>query len=153
MTGPALAAWRFGAGVLLGAGLGLCYGALRPLRVRHPHLADLIFVGIMGYAWLVHSFAVCRGDIRLGYTAGLILGCWGWEATFGRWLRPVFFRIWQPITTFFDRTGRRVKIFFNSTHQRIHHFGNHRCNNHIMNLIFLNPMSRQCLNYRLSKFI
>jgi hypothetical protein len=83
------------------------------LRIRHPHLSDLIFVGVMGYFWLVHSFAVCRGDIRLGYTMGLFLGCWGWEMTFGRWLRPLFYRIWMPILEFFSFFRCRVKKFFN----------------------------------------
>ena len=113
MTGPALSAHRFGIGLLLGAGLGLFYGALRPLRRRCPHLADLVFVGILGYIWLVHSFAVCRGDIRLGYSAGLFLGCWGWERTFGYWLRPVFLAIWSPVMTILDHILLRVKKFFN----------------------------------------
>ena len=58
----------------LGAGLGVVYGFLRPARRSHPHLADLIFVCCAFYAWLWHGFAVCRGDLRLGYTLALLAG-------------------------------------------------------------------------------
>ena len=31
----------------------------RPLRIRHPHLADLLFVPALFWAWLYLGFAVC----------------------------------------------------------------------------------------------
>ena len=44
MTPPALAAQRFGLACLLGGGLGLCYGFLRPLRPKRTALSDLLFL-------------------------------------------------------------------------------------------------------------
>ena len=44
MTAPALAAERFGIGCLLGAGLGLWYAFLRPLRRRRTGFADVLFL-------------------------------------------------------------------------------------------------------------
>ena len=90
MTAPAVAAGRFLAAVLLGLGAGLVYGFLRPLRRRRNWPADLIFVFCFSALWLIHSFAVCRGDLRLWGFFGLILGCALWESTAGRLLRPLF---------------------------------------------------------------
>lgn len=98
MTGPAQDGYRLLCALLLGAGLGIFYGFLRPLRPRHTVLSDLLFLPAMGYAWLYLGFAVCRGDIRLGYCMGLILGGSIWEFTLGRWLRPVFFGFWHGIS-------------------------------------------------------
>lgn len=98
MTGPAQDGYRLLCALLLGAGLGIFYGFLRPLRPRHTVLSDLLFLPAMGYAWLYLGFAVCRGDIRLGYCMGLILGGCIWEFTLGRWLRPVFFGFWHGIS-------------------------------------------------------
>lgn len=97
MTGPAEAARRFLLACLLGAGLGLFYGALRPLRPRHTVLSDLLFAPAMIWAWIYLSFGVCAGDIRLGYNAGLLLGAVVWEATVGKALRPVFRAIWKSL--------------------------------------------------------
>ena len=95
MTAPAVAAARFGAACLLGAFLGLLYGFLRPLRPRRTALADGIFVLAAFYGWLVLCFAVCGGDIRVGYVLGLPCGGFAWEFTFGRLLRPVYFHFWK----------------------------------------------------------
>lgn len=76
MTPPALSAQRFGAGCLLGVGLGLLYGFLRPLRPRHMLLGDLLFLLGVGWGWLYLDFAVCGGDLRPGYSLGLAVGAW-----------------------------------------------------------------------------
>ena len=67
MTAPIDAAARFGAACLLGMGLGLVYGFLRPLRPRLTALADSLFVLCMGYGWLVLCFGICQGGIRQGH--------------------------------------------------------------------------------------
>ena len=90
MIQPELAVRRFLIACLLGGGLGLLYGFLRPLRSRKGSFADGIFLLVTFYVWLYLSFSVCRGDLRLGYHAGLVLGGVLWEQSFGRWLRPVF---------------------------------------------------------------
>ena len=101
MTGPALDGWRFLCACLIGLPLGLYYGFLRPLRPHHPFVSDLLFLPAMGYAWLYLGFAVCRGDLRLGYCAGLLLGAVFWELTIGRWLRPVFRGFWRILSIIF----------------------------------------------------
>ena len=109
MMTPAVAATRFGIGLLLGAGLGVVYGFLRPLRLKWTHLADLMFVIVLFWAWLYLSFAVCRGDIRLAITAALGIGCVAWEATAGRLLRPVFLWFWRIIGGIFRFFTRPVE--------------------------------------------
>lgn len=111
LTGPALDAARFLAGCLLGLGLGLWYGFLRPLRPRHSVLSDLLFVPALGWAWLYLSFGVCRGDIRFGYTGGLAAGIFAWELTLGRWLRPVFFGFWRWISKIWGKINGVLKNF------------------------------------------
>ena len=97
MTAPALAARRFLLSCLLGCLLGILYGALRPLRRRKPVLGDLLFLPAAVWLWLEVSFRICRGDLRLGYSFGLFAGCFLWEATAGRLLRPVFEGIWKGL--------------------------------------------------------
>ena len=101
MTGPALAFRRFLLGCAIGLILGILYGALRPLRIRHPVTADLLFCPFLFYGWLYLSFAVCRGDIRIGYTASLPLGMILWICTGGKLFAPVFSGFWWLISKIF----------------------------------------------------
>ena len=101
MTAPDLAARRFALSCLLGCVLGVIYGFLRPLRRRFPVLGDLLFLPAVFWLWLEVSFRICRGDLRLGYSFGLAAGCFLWEATAGRLLRPVFEGIWKGLEAFF----------------------------------------------------
>lgn len=112
MTGPALDGWRFLCACLIGLPLGLCYGFLRPLRSRHPFLADLLFLPAMGYAWLYLGFAICRGDLRLGYCLGLFLGAVFWELTIGQLLKPVFRGFWRIVSRIFRGFFNIFKKFF-----------------------------------------
>lgn len=109
MMAPSVAAARFGIGLLLGAGLGVVYGFLRPLRPKFTHLADLVFVVAMFWAWLYLSFAVCQGDIRLAITGALAIGCVAWEASVGRLLRPVFRGFWKIFGGFFRFFTRPIE--------------------------------------------
>ena len=97
MTPPSVALERLGMGCLLGLVLGLWYDVLRPPRRRFVHLCDGLFLLGFGWAFLIQGFEVCRGDLRLGYLAGLPAGIFLWEGTLGRVTRPVFFRIWQIV--------------------------------------------------------
>lgn len=101
MNAPEIAAQRFAMALLLGAGVGLYYGFLRPLRQKHPHFADLLFLPGLITAWLYLSFGVCLGDLRMAYTMGLFLGAVIWEITCGRLLRPVFRLFWRLVDRFF----------------------------------------------------
>lgn len=104
MTTPAQAFYRFVIALGLGAILGLYYGFLRPLRPRLTTLSDLLFLPAAGWAWLYLNFGICLGDIRLSYTAGLMIGGLLWETTIGRILRPLFFGFWQGI--------KKLLVFF-----------------------------------------
>ena len=95
MNSPQTAALRFVCAWLAGMVLGLYYGFLRPLGARHRTLADALFLAGVIPVWLLHSFAICRGDIRIGQTAGLGLGFLLWELTASRPLRPVFSEFWR----------------------------------------------------------
>ena len=78
----------------VGLALGIWYGFLRPLRRKHPHLSDGLFILGAFYGWLVSGFAICKGDLRLAYTAAMFLGIWLMDRTAGRLLRPVFDLVW-----------------------------------------------------------
>ena len=111
MTAPTLAALRFAAALLLGAALGPVYDFLRPLRPRLTILSDLLFLTVSLAAWLYLNFAVCLGDIRLGYTAGLALGLWIWEKTLSPLFRPIFFIFWLPfhkMMQFFRKISKKL---------------------------------------------
>lgn len=123
MSNPAQDGRRFLIACLLGLGLGLFYGFLHPLRQKRPVLADTLFLPVMGYIWLYLSFAVCRGDLRLGYCAGLPIGAILWCSTAGRLLRPVFDLFWKGIFRIFHgffrifgkifkKISKKLKILF-----------------------------------------
>lgn len=120
MTTPLQDAQRFGIACLMGLGLGIYYGFLRPLRPKWTTFSDLAFVLGAGWAWIYLSFGVCRGDIRLGYSSGLLLGGVLWEMSAGRLLRPVFRVFWEiphriltliflPLKKFLKKVGKFLK--------------------------------------------
>ncbi len=112
MTAPYVAFSRFLIGLLLGGVLGLVYGFLRPLRRKKKTLPDLVFVLAAGWVYLYYGFAVCRGDLRLGYTAAPIAGAIGWDRTVGLWLRPVPEKFWEFIRKILHPLGRSFKKFW-----------------------------------------
>ena len=97
MTAPSVAFGRFVMGLLLGAIIGLFYGFLRPVQKGRAILADLVFIIFAGWILLYYGFAVCRGDLRMGYLFAAGVGAIGWDLTLGKWLRPVFDRFWAII--------------------------------------------------------
>lgn len=122
MIGPAAAAARFGVGLLLGAILGAVYDFLRPWRPKHTHLADLLFLVAVFWAWIYLGFAVCGGDIRLAYTGALAVGWLLWEVTAGRLLRPICFRFWEiigRIFRFFTRPIEKMLKFFGKNAKKL----------------------------------
>lgn len=115
MTDPVLDARRFGIACLLGLGLGFYYGFLRPLRPRHTALSDLLFLPALFYSWLYLGFGVCRGDLRLSYSMGLLTGALAFQWTAGRWLQPVFQGFWQLIGKIYRHIFNFFKKFLKKT--------------------------------------
>ena len=83
MTAPEVAAGHFGISCALGVALGLWYGFLRPLRPRFSVLSDALFLLGAAWVWLELGFRVCGGDLRLGYTVGLLVGGIGVQCLLG----------------------------------------------------------------------
>ena len=118
-------------GLLLGCGLGLLYGFLRPFRPRW--LGDLLFVFFFFRTWIYLMFGLCGGDLRMGYTLALLTGVFLWEGTFGRFLRPlfssfwkgfaeVFSFLWQPFKNILKKAGNLINFlfcFFSAMHTTI----------------------------------
>lgn len=115
MTDPVLDARRFGIACLLGLGLGLYYGFLRPLRPRHTGLSDLLFLPALFYGWLYLSFGICDGDIRLSYSMGLLVGAVVFQWTAGRWLRTIFQGFWRVIGKIYRQIFNFLKNFLKKT--------------------------------------
>ena len=114
MTTPGAALEQTGLCFGVGALLGLLYGFLRPLRPRHTGLSDLLFLPGFFYGWLYCGFAICRGDLRLAYTAAMLLGIWITDRTVGRLLRPAFSFIWKVLAflwSFFTFPVRKFLYF------------------------------------------
>ena len=108
MMTPEIAAVRFLRGVVLGLFRGAWYGFLRPLGRRRQTLADLLFLCGVFPVWLYLSFAVCQGDLHLGYLASLPLGGILFDSTLGRLLRPVWDKFWGVIGWIY----RNLRKFF-----------------------------------------
>lgn len=111
MTMPSETAWLFLLAMGIGAGVGLFYGFLRPLRPRFTTLCDLLLLPVVFYAWIYHSFALCRGDIRFGHALGILLGALVWDRTVGRLLHPLFVGFWKLVGIIFLFLSRPVKFF------------------------------------------
>ena len=114
MRAPAAAAGRFAAACLLGMGLGLLYGFLRPLGRRYRAPADGLFLLAAGGCWLYLSFAVCHGDLRPAYLIGMMAGALVLEMTLGLVLRPVFVIFWEIIVLPLKKISKIRKILFAS---------------------------------------
>jgi hypothetical protein len=121
MISPALAAGRFLQGLALGLLLGFWYGFLQPLGRRRQTLADILFLTGAFPIWLYFSFAVCRGDLGLGYLSSLFIGGIFCNATVGRLLRPLWTWFWnilavlyRKICNFFKKIVRILKKPFAS---------------------------------------
>ena len=121
MTEPATAFRRFLIGLMLGCVLGIFYGFLRPIRRGKAVFADMIFVLFAGWVYLFYGFAVCRGDLRLGYILPPILSAMVWNRFLGGWLQPVFDGFWRfvsgifkPFQRFFKKMWIFIKFLFAS---------------------------------------
>ena len=112
MISPEAALERLLWAALYGACLGLVYEFLRPLRPKSTTLADSIFILCTGWLWLHLSFAICRGDLRVGYWAGLALGFFLCRISAGRLLRPVFYAFWTFLGQLLSLPVRVIRKIF-----------------------------------------
>lgn len=119
MSTPEIAFARFVTGLLLGCVLGIYYGFLRPIRRRRTFFPDLLFVMAAGWIYLHYGFAVCRGDLRMGYLAAPILGALAWDLTVGRYLMPIYAGFWRflggllrPFQLFLKKICIFIKFLF-----------------------------------------
>lgn len=122
-------------GLLLGAGLGLFYGFLRPVRPRW--LSDLAFIAALFWAWIYLGFGLCGGDLRMGYSLSLLVGIILWECTFGIFLRPVFSCFWKcfygtflRVWRLFKKLCKKVGDFINFLFARSKKWVTIECNQH-----------------------
>ena len=116
---PAGGALRFAAAFLLGAGLGVFYAFLRPLRRRRNWTWDLVFLIGLYWVWILHGFALCAGDIRPVYTPAMAAGAavTGKLIPLGRIFVPfwaVIGTIFAPAEKFFQKTASFLKKLFAS---------------------------------------
>lgn len=112
MTAPAVAWGRSLWALALGAGLGGVWGFLRPLARKRAWAADILFVPVMLWAWIYHSFALCGGDPRLGYLLMGFLGAIGWELTAGKALGSLWSGLWGGIFRIWGTLSRVMKNIF-----------------------------------------
>lgn len=115
LTGPEQAFSLLLRCLLLGLGLGIVYGFLRPLRPRHRMLSDLLFLPAALYAWVYAYLALCRGAMRFVYAIAILAGAVAWELTLGKWLRPVFGGFWDFVGRIWGGFLRPLQIFFKKT--------------------------------------
>lgn len=112
MTSPTTDLRRVLLGLLLGYGLGAVYCFLRPLRPKYTTLSDLLFLPPAFYVFLYYSFAICRADLRFGYTMSLLAGGWLFAATLGRVIDPIFRGFWRIIFRFFPGFLCKIRKIF-----------------------------------------
>lgn len=97
---------------LVGLALGLLDAFLDPLRSRHAALADLLLLPAAFRGWLEVSFRVCRGDIRMSYTLGMLLGLGAGKWIFDWLLGGLFRGIWGHLGRIFGTLRGMKKKFF-----------------------------------------
>lgn len=103
------------AALVTGAGLGLIYDFLRPLRHRFTAPADLMFVAALLAAWVQLHFGVLQGDVRFATTVAILAGVLVWEATAGKLLSRIFGWFWNTVAAFFGVLSRPFRMFFEKT--------------------------------------
>lgn len=114
MTPPAVAFARILRALAIGAGLGIFYEFLRPLRPKFTAFADLVFSLAFGWGWVYLGFAVCGGDLRIGYLAALGVGCGLSHSLLGRALSPVFSWFWHILARIISKIllpGKNFSFF------------------------------------------
>ena len=91
-------------GVLLGAAADV----FKPLHRRLPRLSELLIGLELLFVWLHSSFALCRGELRVGFYLALLLGAGLWEQLFGE----VAGALWRNFWHFAVLPGKFLRKFF-----------------------------------------
>ena len=88
--------WQRLAGCFLeGVLLGAAADVFRPLHRRFPRLCELLIGLELLFAWLHSSFALCQGELRLGFYLALLLGALLWALLFGAVTGALWSSFWH----------------------------------------------------------
>lgn len=121
---------------LLGLPMGLLFDLFRMLRVLFRHaivvvaIEDILFCCTCAVTLAAFTSVACRGEFRLFYPVGMLLGCLLWRFTVGNsllkitrktagFLRLFLSQIFHPVAVFFARIQWRIKQKFRHVIQNL----------------------------------
>ncbi len=99
---------------LLGGALGLCFDFLRTIRLLLPHkvwmtaLEDILFLFLWAASLAAFSVALAKGDLRIYYIVGNLLGFLLYRVTLGNPILRIFSRILGAIFGILGKIFRPV---------------------------------------------
>ena len=108
----------FGLSCLLGAAVGAAYDVLRVLRMTLPHNSalvaaeDISFLGLYAVALTAFSNAAARGEMRLYFAVGSVLGFMLYFFTIGRTITAVLRKLFSVLGAVFKLIFRPVRAVF-----------------------------------------
>ena len=121
---------------LLGLPMGLLFDLFRMLRVLFRHamvvvaIEDILFCCTCAVTLAAFTSVACRGEFRLFYPVGMLLGCLLWRFTVGNsllkitrktagFLRRFLSQIFHPAAVFFARIQWKIKQKFRHVIQNL----------------------------------
>lgn len=121
---------------LLGLPIGLFYDIFRVLRVLFPHhliaitLEDILFCFSCAVVLAAFTVTACRGEFRLFYPVGMLLGSFLWRFLFGNpflkiirrttaAIRHCLSHLLLPVAALFARLQFKIQLFFRQSIQNI----------------------------------
>ena len=113
---PQIVGQRLAGCFLEGVLLGAAADVFRPLHRKAPRLCELLIALELLFAWLHSSFAICRGELRIGFYLALLSGAGLWEWQFGAAMTALWAKIWHfavlPLGIFQKIFRKKVKFLF-----------------------------------------
>lgn len=115
---PQIVGQRLAGCFLEGVLLGAAADVFRPLHRKAPRLCELLIALELLFAWLHSSFAICRGELRIGFYLALLSGAGLWEWQFGAAMTALWAKIWHfavlPLGIFQKFFRKKVNFLFSS---------------------------------------
>ena len=108
----------FGLSCLLGAVVGAAYDVLRVIRMTLPHNSFLVaaedigFLGLYAVALTAFSNAAARGEMRLYFAVGSVLGFTLYFFTIGRTITATLRKLFSVVGAVFKLILRPVRAVF-----------------------------------------